>query len=96
MILADNAKHNANGRIDETGMIQHRDTELCPIGALAMHLFFIYHVSPDSHKPDFEPDFSDTAKGEGFGLYGKRDWYRLKLFRKLASEPYDSMSYQSG
>ena len=92
MVLADNSKHNSNGRVDETGMIRHRDVELCPIGALGLHLFAVYHLQ-DSDRPNFAPDFSDIAKSEGYGQYGKREWYCFKVFP--GADPCTAMVYNS-
>lgn len=80
MVLSDNAKHNANGRVDETGAVRNRDVEICAVGATALHLFSQYHLMDHVTPPPFSPDFSDSAKAEGFGQYGKRAWYRYRLF----------------
>jgi hypothetical protein len=37
--LADNAKHNKDGRVDEHGALCHRNVDLCPVGAIAMMFF---------------------------------------------------------
>ncbi|GBE87700.1 hypothetical protein SCP_1103770 [Sparassis crispa] len=42
--LADNAKHNQEGRLDEHGTIRHRNVRVCPVGALAMLFFIVFHV----------------------------------------------------
>ncbi|THH20826.1 hypothetical protein EW146_g575, partial [Bondarzewia mesenterica] len=87
-ILADNAKHNKEGRVDEFGMIQHRIVEICPIGAVAFYLFTYFHVL-SSAAPNFTPDFSNT----NYGLYGRREWYEYYLFH--ASDIRREMSYEN-
>jgi hypothetical protein len=42
--MSDEGKTNTNGRIDEHGAFRHRLPELCPVGALAIHLFAYFHV----------------------------------------------------
>lgn len=44
MAIMDQGKVNQFGRIDYGGCIRHRDVEVCPVGALAMYLFWRYHV----------------------------------------------------
>jgi hypothetical protein len=73
--LADNAKHNQQGRVDEYGALRHRIVELCPVGALARMLFAYFHVIGQP-VPSFEPDYSD----QGFGEYGRREWYEHVVF----------------
>lgn len=87
-MLADNAKHNQDGRIDEHGALRHRRVELCAIGGLAMLFFAHFHILA-MPVPDFEPDFSTP----GFGEYGRRDWYGYHVFwtKSLSEE----MSYDS-
>ncbi|KAI9568775.1 hypothetical protein HD554DRAFT_2171918 [Boletus coccyginus] len=43
-VLADNAKHNQHGHVDEHGVIWHYHVELCPIGAVALLFFAHFHV----------------------------------------------------
>jgi hypothetical protein len=86
--LADNAKHNQNGRIDENGAIRHRDVELCPVGALAMKFFAYFHIL-GKELPNFAPDFNNTE----FGEYGCREWYDLFVF--WGEDPKKEMSYDS-
>lgn len=73
--MADNAKHNRTGRIDEHGVLRHRHVELCGVGTLAMMFFGYFHIA-ENPAPDFAPDFSDTTCGE----YGRRDWYTYHVF----------------
>lgn len=87
-MLADNAKHNQEGRVEEHGAFRHRITSLCPVGALAMMFFAYFHVQQKS-PPDFAPDFSD----ERFGEYGRRDWHSYRIF--WASDITKEMSYDS-
>ncbi|KAJ7835604.1 hypothetical protein B0H13DRAFT_2108070 [Mycena leptocephala] len=74
-IIADNAKHNQQGRTDEHGAFRHRHAELCPVGAIALLLFSYYHVRNCS-VPNFAPDFTDSKYRD----YGKREWYGIHLF----------------
>lgn len=90
VILADNAKHNQEGRIDEHGAFRHRLVELCPIGALAALFFGVFHITKVP-LPDFKPDFSYP----GFGEYGRREWYEYYAFptkNMTKAMSYDSMS----
>jgi len=75
MILADQAKTNGTGRVDEHGLFRHRYAELCGIGGLAFCLFSYFHIM-GKMPPQFSPDFADRDYGE----YGRRDWYRLFIF----------------
>jgi len=75
MILADQAKTNGTGRVDEHGLFRHRYTELCGIGGLAFCLFSHFHILCKM-PPEFSPDFTDRDHGE----YGRRDWYGQLLF----------------
>ncbi|KIJ32202.1 hypothetical protein M422DRAFT_265998 [Sphaerobolus stellatus SS14] len=89
-MLSYNLKHNQLGRLDEHGVIQHHCVELCPIGAIAMHFFALFHIQKIS-ETNFEPDFSDNAKKAGHGLYGRCAWYDYKVF--FASAIDKEMSY---
>ncbi|KAF4609994.1 hypothetical protein D9613_010503 [Agrocybe pediades] len=75
VILADQAKTNTNGRIDEHGMFRHRDPELCGFGGLAFHFFSHFHIQKKP-PPDFSPDFEDPKHSE----FGRRDWYGIHAF----------------
>ncbi|KAL6300578.1 hypothetical protein BKA93DRAFT_829023 [Sparassis latifolia] len=46
--LADNAKHNQQGRLDEHGAIRHREVELCPVGGLALLFFWLFPCPPSA------------------------------------------------
>jgi hypothetical protein len=72
MILADQAKTNSTGRVDEHGLFRHRYAELCGI---AFCLFSHFHIMCRV-PPQFSPDFDDQEHGE----YGRRDWYGVLLF----------------
>jgi hypothetical protein len=74
-VLADNAKHNQDGRVDEHGAIRHKDYSLCVVGALSMLFFVQYHIL-DYPIPTFEPDFT----APGYGEYGYRAWYDHYVF----------------
>ncbi|KAI0311846.1 hypothetical protein OF83DRAFT_1177189 [Amylostereum chailletii] len=87
-ILADNAKHNQNGRVDEHGAIRHRIVELCPVGALALHFFAHFQIM-SNQPPKFAPDFNC----ENPGKYGRREWYQYRVF--FASEITKPMTYQT-
>ena len=73
--LADNAKNNQQGRIDEHGVLQHRLVELCPVGAIALLFFVYFHVS-NQPQPKLTPDFST----DGYGEYGYQEWYNYHVF----------------
>jgi hypothetical protein len=73
--LADNAKHNQHGRVDEHSVIQHCQVELCAIGALAFMFFGHFHVL-DCPPLKFAPDFANKQYGE----YGHREWYSHHVF----------------
>ncbi|TFY73269.1 hypothetical protein EWM64_g10743, partial [Hericium alpestre] len=87
-IYSDNAKHNQQGRVDESGVIRHRLVELCPVGAIAFLFWAHFHVQ-SAAVPAFAPDFSD----KGFGQYGRRDWYAHHLF--WGKDINQSMSYDN-
>ncbi|KAF7324058.1 hypothetical protein MKEN_00628200 [Mycena kentingensis (nom. inval.)] len=74
-IIANQAKHNQIGRVEEHAAFRHRIVELCPIGALGFLYFSIFHVL-NIPVPDFAPDFNDPK----FGDWGRRDWYNLHVF----------------
>jgi hypothetical protein len=91
--LADNAKHNKDGRVDEHGALRHRKVELCPVGAIAMMFFSYFHILCLS-APRFEPDFTNPSYGE----YGHRSWYECYVFpgeRVDKQMSYDSMCSSS-
>ena len=87
--LADNAKHNQTGRVDEHGTMRHRTVELCSVGAIAMLFFGVFHIRKDA-VPDFKPDFSHADYGE----YGRRAWYDIAVFPSSKSLT-TQMSYES-
>ncbi|KAK6987922.1 hypothetical protein R3P38DRAFT_3227051 [Favolaschia claudopus] len=87
-MLADNAKHNQTGRIDEHGVLRHKHVELCGIGAVAMMMFGYFHIMGYA-VPDFSPDFSDKS----FGEHGRRDWYTYHVFSTGIGR--EEMSYQA-
>ncbi|GBE83165.1 hypothetical protein SCP_0502120 [Sparassis crispa] len=86
--LADNAKHNQQGRLDEHEAICHREVELCPVGALAFLFFGFFHVL-HLPLPNLLPDFEDNACGE----YGRGDWYGYHVF--WGKQPAAAMSYDN-
>jgi hypothetical protein len=88
-VLADNAKHNKDGRVDEHGALCHQRVELCPVGVLGMMFFAYFHVLCQP-VPRFEPEFSNP----NFGEYGRRPWYECYVFsgeRVDKQMSYDSM-----
>lgn len=87
--IANNAKHNQHGRLDEFGALRHRFVELCPVGGLAFLFFALFHVLDIDH-PSFVPDFTD----KNFGQYGKREWYECAVFC-AKDGPKKAMSYAS-
>ena len=92
VILADQAKTNSSGRVDEHGVFRHRHPELCCIGGLGFYFFSHFHVLGKA-TPTFSPDFSDPNHKE----YGRRDWYGLYLFPGKGEEPegMNEMTYES-
>src|SRR5262245_52643368 len=80
--LADNAKHNQTGRVDEHGALRHRLPELCGVGALAMLFFAMFHIL-DHPLPDFSPDFA----AQDCGQYGVRPWYQYHVFWPTRKTP---------
>ena len=86
--LADNAKHNQQGRVDEYGAIRHRDVEKCPVGGMAK-LFFAHFQVLGEDLPDFSPVFDNTEYGE----YGYREWYDYCVF--WGQDVKQQMSYDS-
>jgi len=86
--LADNAKTNQHGRVDEHGSIRHHHVKLCPVGALAM-LFFAYFHMITQPVPVFSPEYNVANYGE----FGRRPWYELYVF--WAEKPSKQMSYDS-
>jgi len=86
--LADNAKHNQHGRVDEHGVIRHHQVELCAVGALALMFFGHFHVL-DRPPPSFAPDFANKQYGE----YGHREWYSNYVF--YAGSTTKEMSYDN-
>lgn len=73
--LADNAKHNQQGRVDEHGALRHRLVELCPVGAIARMFFAFFHIMK-CPLPSFVPSFTT----DGYGEYGYREWYDYHVF----------------
>jgi hypothetical protein len=88
--LADNAKHNQTGRVDEHGALRHCLPELCGVGALAMLFFAHFHIL-SSPVPNFAPDF----KGPNAGQYGVREWYQYHVFYPTRQSPVKEMTYES-
>ncbi|KAN0141920.1 hypothetical protein V8E53_000382 [Lactarius tabidus] len=62
-ILLDNAKHNQTGHVDEHGVICHCHIELCPINAVAMLLWAMFHLK-QVPVPSFVPNFADPNFGD--------------------------------
>jgi hypothetical protein len=90
--LADNAKHNQTGRVDEHGAFRHRIPELCGVGALAMLFFGYFHIL-SKPAPNFAPDFVSPNCGQ----YGVRTWYEYHVFFPMArgGSPEQPMTYDS-
>jgi len=87
MILADQAKTNATGRVNEHGLFRHQYPELCGIGSLAFCLFSHFHILSKA-PPKFSPDFSNDGHGE----YGRRDWYEVFCFQGKGKDDLDKIS----
>lgn len=88
--MADNAKHNQTGRVDEHGALRHRVPVLCGVGALAMLFFAHFHIL-NSPVPKFAPDFDSS----GAGQYGFREWYQYHVFYPTRKSPQHQMTYES-
>lgn len=86
--LADNAKHNQVGRVEEHGALRHRYMKVCAVGAVAMLFFAQFHIL-NRHLPNFEPDFQNPE----FGEWGSREWYRYHVF--WTKSELERMSYES-
>jgi hypothetical protein len=90
--LADNAKHNQLGCVDEHGTLQHCLVELCPVGAISRLFFAFFHIMQQPH-PNFAPSFTT----EGYGEYGHREWYDYHVFARKedgkSEMTYDSTLY---
>jgi hypothetical protein len=56
-----------------------------------MHFFAMFHIS--GLKLDFGPDFSGDSQEAGFGEFGRREWYKYKVY--FATDISQPMSYQS-
>ena len=74
-VLADDAKHNQDGHIDEHGALRYHCVELCPVGGLVMHFFSHFHIL-GMPVPNFEPEFSTP----GYREFGKQEWYSYHVF----------------
>ncbi|KAF8492100.1 hypothetical protein JB92DRAFT_2835485 [Gautieria morchelliformis] len=91
-IADDEPTHNQDGQLNEHGVIHHRFAALCPAGALALHFVAQFHIL-NIPQPSFVPDFSDSAHMAGYGRYGRKAWYELKVF--YASEITKPMLYDN-
>jgi len=87
--LADNAKTNQHGRVDEHGTLCYRHVELCPVGALAILFYFQFHVL-SLPAPDFSADFNKPDYGE----FGYCSWYDRYIFWS-GDNPSRQMTYES-
>lgn len=72
--MSDNGKTNQNGRIDVTAILRHVDVERCPIGALALYLFFIFDVL------NFPIPPYDEAFVHPINLSQGHEWFYWYLF----------------
>lgn len=90
--MVDNAKQNQSGQIDETACLHHQDPYLCLVGTIALSIFSQFHIQ-GQEKPNFVPDWSDTSKQQGYGEFGRRDWYVMKAFSGKVEDT--AMSYDS-
>lgn len=87
--LADNAKHNQQGRVDEHGALRHHLVALCPVGAISRLFFAFFHIMKQPC-PSFTPSFTT----EGYGEFGYREWYDYHVF--ASTEDFKSeMTYDS-
>ncbi|OWZ09796.1 LOW QUALITY PROTEIN: hypothetical protein PHMEG_00017445 [Phytophthora megakarya] len=57
-------KTNTFGKLQHVGFIRNKDVHLCPVGAVAFHLFELFHV--------------DSEPFPSFQL--SKDWYDIKFF----------------
>jgi hypothetical protein len=88
--LADNAKHNQTGRVDEHGALRHRLPDLCGVGALALLFFAQFHVL-DQPVPDFAPKFDEPDCGQ----FSAREWYQYHVFWPTRKSPSSQLTYES-
>jgi hypothetical protein len=88
--LADNAKHNQTGQVDEHGALRHRLPELCGVGALALLFFAHFHVLGQP-VPNFAPKFEAPDAGQ----FGVREWYRYHVFWPTRKSPLSQLTYES-
>jgi hypothetical protein len=88
--LADNAKHNQLGRVDEHGTLRHCLVELCPVGAMSRLFFAFFHIM-EQPRPSFVPSFTT----EGYGEYGYREWYDYHVFASTENGGKGEMTYDS-
>ena len=86
--LADNAKYNKDGCVDEHGALCNQRVELCPVGALGM-MFFAYFNIPCQPVPRYEPEFANPNYSE----YGHCSWYECYVFSGEKTDK--QMSYDS-
>ncbi|GAA5998497.1 hypothetical protein JCM11641_007153, partial [Rhodosporidiobolus odoratus] len=77
VVLSNNGKMNREGRLDQVGILRHRDPSFCGIFMVAMLLFMVDQVLTNK-RPSFEPDFRSGIAG--MGPYGHRSWYARRLF----------------
>jgi hypothetical protein len=87
--LANNAKTNQHGHVDEHGILCHRLVELCPVGALALLFYIQFHMLLSHPLPGFAPTFGQPNYGE----FGYRPWYENFVF--WGEDPTKQMSYDS-
>ncbi|PPR03299.1 hypothetical protein CVT24_012607 [Panaeolus cyanescens] len=94
VVMSNQGKTNTTGRIDKHYAFRHRNVHLCPVSALAMHLFCLWHVFGRS-PPDFIPSYTDKRAS---GDHGYRAWYSILLFPPLRSATSDDtvpMAYET-
>ena len=57
--VMDNGKTNKNGRLEYGACLRNRFVELCPIGSVAMHLFWRFHIFNEAFPQLDSVNFSD-------------------------------------
>ena len=72
-------KMNHQGNIESCGALRHRDYRVCPVGALAVYLFWRWHCSGES--------FPVFRKSE--------DWFTIRLFKRDNDHLRDGLSHHT-
>jgi hypothetical protein len=68
MVIMDQGKVNQFGRVEYGGFIRHRDVEVCAVGALAIYLFWRFHVVGEAF-----PDLRDRRSWHDIHVLDGKD-----------------------